>query len=111
MVILDRHRAGDLPDLARKAEQAGVGAAAIGLIQAHSYRRSKEHREGLAALAAVPDDYEPAIRWRIEGQLFDAAGEYDSAFEAFSRMNQLLSEDPVEPLRLAAAARSGFAPA
>ena len=109
MVILDRHRAGDLPDLARKAEQAGVGAAAIGLIQAHSYRRSKEHREGLAALAAVPDDYEPAIRWRIEGQLFDAAGEYDSAFEAFSRMNQLLSEDPVEPLRLAAAARSGLA--
>jgi tetratricopeptide (TPR) repeat protein len=109
MVILDRHRAGDLPDLARQAEQAGVGAAAIGLIEAHSFRRSKEHRRALAALAAVPRDYEPTIRLRIEGQLLDAVGEYDSAFEAYSRMNQLLSDDPAQPLRLAASARSGLA--
>src|SRR6185503_10919106 len=88
MVIFDRHRPDALSGLAEEAARAGAGPAAVGLVQAYAFRRSTDYRGALAALASVPDHYEPAIRCRLEAQLLDAVGEYDAAFDAFSRMNQ-----------------------
>lgn len=97
-MIAEYHHPESLEALASEAEAAGVAPAALNLIRAFSHRRAKRHNEGLSALRAVPEDYDPARRAQVEGQLLDSVGEYDEAFAAFTRMNELLAEDASQPL-------------
>jgi tetratricopeptide (TPR) repeat protein len=86
-----------LAPLAEEAEERGVSDTAIKFIRAYHYRRTKQYEAGLAALEDIPSDLEAARRYNLLGQLLDGAGRYDEAFEAFSRMNEILSDDPTKP--------------
>ena len=91
------NRDDDLAALATEAAERDVEEDALNFISAYRYRRSKEFELGLAALANVPEELEMLRRLHLLAQLLDGAGRYDEAFEAFSRMNELLGEDPTKP--------------
>jgi tetratricopeptide (TPR) repeat protein len=102
---LERYRPEDLYELAVQAESASVDDASLAVIKASAALRARCHEAGLEALQGVPREFEPERRWRLEGQLLDGTGSYDSAFDAFSRMNAAHAADRSEPLRRAARLR------
>ena len=106
--ILEHYRPSDLEDLAAEAEKAKVDADQLSLIKAFVARRTKDYDQGLAALSTIPNDFEAPIRWDLAGQMYDALGRYEEAFEAFSRMNQAHVADQTEPLRRAAELRDAL---
>lgn len=105
MMIGETSRPEMLEGLPAEAESAGVGPAAVNLIRAYAHRRAKRWEMGLAALSLVPEDFEPARRSQVEGQLLDALEDTEGAFAAFQRMNEAQSEDPSSPLQRAAGLR------
>ena len=95
------NRTSELAELVELAEQRGVGPDALNFIRAYVHRREKRFAEGLAALSKVDDQLESVRRWHLLGQLHEGAGNYDEAFDAFSRMNELQRADPTRPEELA----------
>jgi tetratricopeptide (TPR) repeat protein len=84
--------------LIAQAEEAGLEDGSLNFIRALSLRRDKKFEEGLAALALVPDDVEPARQSQLLGQFNDRLGRADIAFPAFARMNELQKPDPSDPV-------------
>jgi tetratricopeptide (TPR) repeat protein len=99
-------RPGELPALLAEAEEASVAAVPLSVLRAMVAGRAKRYREGIDALEPVPANYDPVRRWHLAGQLLDGAGEYDAAFDAFSRLNQALADEPTNPLARAAELRT-----
>lgn len=91
-----------LPELVEEARNANIDPIRLSLAEALAARVAKRHRDGLDALEGVPAEFDPVRRWHLAGQLFDSVGEYDSAFDAFSRMNQAFAAEPTQPLARAA---------
>jgi len=86
------NRTDELSALVSQAEERDVGLNALNFIRAFDHRRAKRFADGLAAMELVPDDVETVRRVHLMGQLLEGVGRYDEAFEAYTRMNQLLSE-------------------
>lgn len=95
------NRVSDLEALVAEAAARKAGSEVVEFIRAFALRRSKRFEEGLAALANVPLELEPARRAQLLGQLSDGAGKYDDAWRAFERMNELQRADSSEPERRA----------
>ena len=83
------------------AERAGLEDGALNFIRALSYRRGKRFEEGLATLALVPENVEPARQAQLFGQFQDRLDHPDLAFSAFAQMNELQKPDPSDPARRA----------
>ena len=103
---LEHDRPDALPELVAEARTAKVESVPLKVLRTMVSVRAKRFREGLSELEQVPDNYDPVRRWHLAGQLHDGAGEYDAAFDAFSRMNQALVDEPTRPLVRAAELRS-----
>lgn len=103
--VYEHSRAEALQDLAKEAEQQGVEPNALNLVRAFAHRRAKRFEEGAAALELVEPGFEGPRREHVLGQILEGVGDYDGAFAAFERMNQLHSEDPSEPFERAASMR------
>lgn len=80
-----------------EAADRRVGADAMNFIRALDFRRKKQFEEGLRALAHVPEEMESSRRAHVLGQLEEGAGDYDAAFAAYERMNELKRDDPSQP--------------
>lgn len=91
------NRTDKLSKLVHEAEERGVEAAALNFIKAFHFRREKKFEEGLEALEHVPDDLESPRRAHLLGQLLEGVGQYDEAFVAFERMNELNRVNPSQP--------------
>jgi tetratricopeptide (TPR) repeat protein len=102
----EHDRPDGLPELVAEAQAANVDSVPLNVLRAMAAGRAKQFREGIDALEPVPADYDPVRRWHLAGQLLDGAGEYDAAFDAFSRLNQALADEPTEPLARAAELRA-----
>lgn len=100
------NRTNDLAALVEEAEERGIGEDARNFIRAFHCRRTKDFEAGVAAIEKVPTELESSRRYQLMGQLLEGVGRYDEAFEAFSRMNELLAEDATQPLERGAAYRS-----
>ncbi len=94
-----------LEDLAKDAERQEIDANALNLVRAFADRRAKRFDEGAAALAQVDPDFEAPRRQHLLGQMLEGLRDYDSAFAAFQRMNELQATDPSLPLQRAASLR------
>jgi tetratricopeptide (TPR) repeat protein len=103
--VFEHFKPQSLPELLAEAETAGAPKAVIGLIEAQIAFRTRQYRQGVDALTAIEDDFEPIQRWHLAGRLFDKMGEPDGAFVAFDRMNQALAKEPGSPLQRAAEVR------
>lgn len=99
--VFEHVRPAALDELAAQAERAGIDDDSMNLIRAFAARRQKNYRAGLDALSRLPDDLETATRWHLAGQMLDLLGEYDEAFDAFTRMNDANARHESEPLRRA----------
>ncbi len=95
------NQSGAFAPLIADAEGAGLEDGSLNFIRALSYRREKKFEEGLATLALVPDDVEPARQAQLLGQFQDRLDQPEVAFAAFSQMNQLQKPDPSDPIRRA----------
>ena len=95
-----------LTTLAVEAEAARPGTPDIQLLQAFSHRRDKKFAAGSAALDQVPADYKPWLTNELRGQFYDALGQSEAAFAAFTRMNEAQAVDPSNPLARAEHLRS-----
>jgi tetratricopeptide (TPR) repeat protein len=98
------NRTSELASLADEAEERGIGDA-VNFIRAFHYFRTRQFDAGLAALETVPEELEPVRQLHLRGQLLEAAGRYEDAFEAFSEMNQKFRDDPSRPEERAATYR------
>ena len=103
--VLEHEEPKGLPALLREAEAAGVDEVRLNLIRALIAQRNKDYPAGLRALSEVPEDFDPVRRWHLQGQLLDGSGDSDGAFEAYSRMNRALADEPTGPLSRAAQLR------
>jgi Flp pilus assembly protein TadD len=103
--VYEHSRAEALQELAHQAEQKSVEPNALNLVRAFAHRRAKRFTEGVAALALVEPDFEAPRQQHLLGQMLDGLGNYDGAFAAFTRMNELQSEDPSQPVERAASMR------
>lgn len=97
MVYELSNRTGDLAALQRQVEERGIGEPVLNFIRAYSLGRAKKFAEGIAALEKVPEEMESPRRMHLLAQLLEGAGRYDEAFEAFSRMNEIMSDDASQP--------------
>lgn len=96
---LEHSRPEAMAALLAEAEAAGVDdEAQLNLVRAFAARRARDYAAGLASLEAVPTDVEPAVRWHLAGEMFEALGRYDEAFAAFAAMNRAHAEDSSNPL-------------
>jgi tetratricopeptide (TPR) repeat protein len=102
---LEHHDPERLPELLAEAERASIDENRLNLIRALLARREKRFADGAETLKSIPPDFDPVRRWHLQGQLLDGLGDYDGAFAAYSRMNQVLAAEPTEPLRRAAELR------
>ncbi len=102
------NRADDLANLARDVQKRRVGENALNFIRAMDHRRSGRFAEGLAALERVPEELESTRRFHLLGQLHEGAGNYDEAFDAFSRMNAFQRQDPTSPAERASGYRESL---
>ena len=105
IIVYEHSRPDELDELAAEAERAGIDPAALNLLRAVAHRRAKRYSEGLAALAHVPEDMEPARRADLLGQFHEGLGNYDEAFAAFARMNEVHAGDSSQPVERAAELR------
>lgn len=103
--VYEHSRAGALEGLVEEAEQREVEPNALNLVRAFAHRRSRRFEEGSDALAKVDPDFEPARRQHLLGQMLEGLKDYDGAFAAFQRMNELQAEDPSAPAERAALLR------
>jgi tetratricopeptide (TPR) repeat protein len=103
------NRTSELAAWVGEAEQAGVEADALNFIRAFDHRRAKRYAEGLEALRQVPEELETARRYHLYGQLLEGVKDYDGAFAAYERMNDIGRADPSLPEERAAAYRAGVA--
>jgi len=95
-----------LSELVVQAQERGVASNALNFIRAFSYRRAKRFADGLAAMEQVPADMESARRAHLTGQLLEGVGRYEEAFESYTKMNELMSEDGPRPQQRAAGYRN-----
>ena len=100
------NRVDDLAALVKDADARGVGEDVLNFIRAFDHRRGKRFVEGVAALEKVPDELETARRCHLLGQLKEGSGQYDEAFAAFERMNEIQRNDPTRPEDRAAGYRT-----
>ena len=97
-IVYEHVKPGRFDELADEAERSGADADTVNLLRAFAHRRAKRFDEGLAALAQVPEELEPARRAEMLGQFHQGLGDYDRAFAAFSRMNEVQAESQSDPL-------------
>lgn len=102
---LEHERPEGLPGLLAEAEAADIDPVRLDLIRGLVARREKRYREGAEALKDIPPDFDPVRRWHLQGQLLDGLGDYEGAFAAYTKMNEVLAEEPTQPLRRAAELR------
>lgn len=106
-VCLDlTNRTEELSAVAENAAQQDIGAHALNFIRAMDHRRAKRFAEGLEAMEKVPEELETARRFHVMGQLLEGVGRFDDAFAAFTRMNDLMSEEFPAALERATTYRS-----
>jgi tetratricopeptide (TPR) repeat protein len=105
-VLYEHARPSILAELADEAEQRGVGPNALNLLRAFRERRSKRYAEAVEALNQVAPDFESLRRYDLLGQMLEKLGDYDGAFAAFERMNEIQSQDMSQPLERAASMRA-----
>ncbi len=103
--IYDLHRPGDLDSLVSEASEAGLDPAAFSFVSAFAHRRAKRFSEGLAALEGVPEEFESLRRAEFLGQFHEGVGDYDEAFAAYARMNEIQAGKESQPLARAQALR------
>ena len=96
--VYEHSRPADIEALVAEAERHSLDAGTMNLLRAFAHRRAKRYAEGLAALEGVPEDIAPARREDLLGQFHEGLGNYDAAFAAFSRMNEIQEEDPSRPV-------------
>ncbi|QNM82371.1 sulfotransferase [Sphingomonas sabuli] len=97
-VVLDvSNRDSEFPALIDEATARSVDDSVLNFIRAYDHRRAKRYREGVEALEQVPDELEGARRAHLYGQLCEGAGEYEKAWAAFERMNEIQRELPSQP--------------
>lgn len=105
--LYEHNRPQELDALVGEAEAAALADEdRLNLIRAFAARRRNDFEAGLAALEDIPADVEPAMRWHLAGEMFNALGRHDEAFEAFSAMNLAQAQDESRPKELASEARS-----
>jgi Flp pilus assembly protein TadD len=99
LALLYEHlnRGVDLRAVADSAREKVSDPVACRFVEALDHRRSGRFAEALAALADVPEDYEPGRRAQIVGQCEDRLGHVDAAFAAFTAMNLFYGKDPTKP--------------
>lgn len=102
------NRVDDLTALVETIRHRGMGEDTLNFVSAMEHRRRGRFAEGLAALERVPEELESARRYHLLGQLHEGAGNYDEAFEAFSRTNALQAQDPTRPEDRASAYRGSL---
>jgi hypothetical protein len=103
--VLERERPAELPELLEEAEAAKVEPIAGKIMRAYVALRQKRFRDGVDEIKEVPKDAYPVRRWRLAGQLLERLGDADGAFDAFTRLNEVQSQDQTKPLVRAAALR------
>jgi tetratricopeptide (TPR) repeat protein len=102
------NRVDEMSKLVDDIETRGVGEHVLNFVRAMEHRRRGRFAEGLVALERVPEEIESARRYHLLGQLHEGAGNYDEAFEAFSRTNALQAQDPTQPVARASAYRDSL---
>ena len=108
-VVLElTNRTEDLASLVDEAAARGVDDDAMNFIRAFDHRRAKRFQDGLKSLSRVPEELETARRFHLLGQLEEGAGNYDQAFAAFERMNEIQRADPSQPEERGARYRSNL---
>jgi tetratricopeptide (TPR) repeat protein len=100
--VYEHSRPADIEALVVEAKDHPLDIGTRSLLQAFADRRAKRYAEGLVALESVPDELAPSRREDLEGQFREGLGDYDAAFAAFSKMNEIQIEDPSRPLFRAA---------
>jgi tetratricopeptide (TPR) repeat protein len=103
--IAEHQEPGRLPDILAEATAAGIDENRANSIRAMVALRQKKFAEGANAIDKVPGDFDPVRVWHLKGRLLDGLGQYDKAFEAYSRMNEALAAEPTKPLERAAELR------
>lgn len=98
IIVYEHSRPEELDELVAEAERAGIDPAPLNLLRAIAHRRAKRYSEGLAALTLVPVDMEAARRADLLGQFHEGLGNYDEAFAAFTRMNEIHAGAASKPM-------------
>lgn len=101
--LLDQlNRETEIPALIEEATRKGASEGAVIYVEALNHRRSGRFREGSRLLQTMPEIGEFAGVEQLRGQLHDRLGEYDEAFAAFAKMNQIQIDDGSRPVDRAA---------
>jgi hypothetical protein len=100
------NRTQELSEFVKETEQSDADPDVLNFMRALDCRRAKKFAEGLAALSQVPAEMDPVRHAHVMGQLLEGVGRYDEAFESFTLMNKLLSEEGTPPEERAAAYRN-----
>lgn len=103
--VYEHSKATELEGLVEEAERRKIEQNALNLVRAFAHRRAKRFEEGSAALAQVDPDFEAPRRQHLIGQMLEGLKDYDGAFAAFERMNELQATDPSGPVQRAALLR------
>ena len=91
------------------AQQSGIRASAVHLLQAMLHRREKRFAEALAELDQIPADLEPIRAAQLRGECHERLGDAQQAWRWFSEMNRLQQGDSSEPMRRAQEYREALA--
>jgi tetratricopeptide (TPR) repeat protein len=104
--LFEHSRPAALEALAVEAERKGIDGNGLNLVRAFAHRRAKRFADGVADLNKVEPDFESARREHLLGQMLEGLGDYDGAFAAFQRMNEVQAQDVSQPLERAEATRN-----
>ena len=92
--LLDQlNREAEIPALIEEASRKGASEAALVYMKALDHRRANRFSDGAELLERMPDIGEFPGLELLRGQFFDRLGQYDEAFAAFERMNQIQRDD------------------
>ena len=105
-VLYEHSRPSALAELVSEAERSSVAPDALNLLRGFSERRLKRYAEAVQALSRVAPNFESLRRSELLGQMLEKLGDYDGAFAAFERMNEVQAEDPSQPVERGAAFRA-----